>query len=120
MDAFLVLGLCVGGVCAGGLCIGGCGFMRGCVGGLVGLLKIPTVALPAICRGKTPPPFTAGASLGAELMGGGFADLYLTSGDGTKLHAVEDNGSRRVAGKRPVVFVHGACDRAKQATFAMN
>jgi epoxide hydrolase 4 len=36
-----------------------------------------------------------------------FQDIYLVSTDGTRLHAVMDNGSRRVKGKRPIVFVHG-------------
>ena len=92
--------------------------VKGIIGGLVGLVKLPCVLLPAIVAGKTPPAFTPGAPLGAELLWKdtqldelkpqplNFKDVELTSADGTKLHAVEDDGGRREAGKRPLVFVH--------------
>ena len=82
--------------------------VKNVVGVLVGILKMPTVTIPAVLKGKSPPPFTPGSPLGAELMGGdSFCDVFFASADGTRLHAVEDNGSRRTVGKRPIVFVHG-------------
>eukprot|EP01046_Picozoa_sp_COSAG06_P019935 COSAG06_NODE_1439_length_9457_cov_9.548942_2_plen_261_part_00 len=78
------------------------------IGSLVGALKMPTVTLPAILKGRSPPRFTAGSPLGAELMTeSGFCDVYLRSTDGTRLHAVEDDGKRRLPGKRSIVMVHG-------------
>ena len=96
--------------------------VRTLVGGVVGALKLPFVIVPAILRGRTPPAFTAGSPLGAALLEEDvafissrwpgrpcppFRDVQLTSADGTKLHAVEDDGSRRAEGRRPIVFVHG-------------
>ena len=36
-----------------------------------------------------------------------FKDVYFTSKDGTRLHAVIDDGTRRKKGLRPIVMVHG-------------
>ena len=78
------------------------------IGVLIGVLKMPAVTIPAIAKGKSPPSFSAGSPLGVELMGeDGFRNVFFGSADGTQLHAVEDDGSRRVVGKRPIVFVHG-------------
>jgi pimeloyl-ACP methyl ester carboxylesterase len=78
------------------------------VGVLVGILKMPAVTIPAIVKGRAPPNFSAGSTLGVKLMGeDGFRDVFFGSADGTQLHAVQDDGSRRVVGKRPIVFVHG-------------
>ena len=78
------------------------------IGVLVGILKMPAVTIPAIAKGRSPPSFSGGSPLGVELMGeDGFRDVFFGSADGTQLHAAEDDGSRRVVGKRPIVFVHG-------------
>ena len=63
--------------------------------------------IPAILKGRSPASFTPGSPLGASLIEDGFTDVYVVSADGTRLHAVEDDGKRRVAGKRAIVFVHG-------------
>ena len=83
--------------------------LRGLVGGVVGFLKMPPTTLPAIWQGKGPGAYAAVSSLGCALLGdtSGFKDVTLKSPDGTSLHAVEDDGSSRVEGKRPIVFVHG-------------
>jgi pimeloyl-ACP methyl ester carboxylesterase len=78
-------------------------------GVVVMLVKLPFVVLPAIWKGKAPGRFDPAPSLGAALLGkqSGFVDVFLTSADGTRLHAVEDDQSRRKPGRRPIVFVHG-------------
>lgn len=73
---------------------------KGVIGGLVGAIKLPTVLLPAVLRGRSPPPYTPGAPLGAKLLDmltgsseqppGCFKDVFFVSADGCKLHAVED------------------------------
>ena len=80
--------------------------------------------IPAIAKGRSPAPFTAGSPLDATLIeAGGFVDVFVVSADGTRLHAVEDDGKRRVAGKRAIVFVHGFPElwvswQSQLATFA--
>jgi len=68
--------------------------------------------LAAECGGGGQAPSSAMADGGqapssamADLVG--LRDVFCESADGTRLHAVEDDGTRRAAGKRPLVFVHG-------------
>ena len=82
-------------------------FVRLVVGVVVGIVRMPVAIIPAMCRGKSPPAFALAPSLGAEALDTAFRDVWLTSADGTRLHAVEDNGDLRERGKRPLVFVHG-------------
>lgn len=44
----------------------------------------------------------------------GLCDIFFESADGTRLHAVEDDGSRRLVGLRPIVFVHGFPELVRQ------
>ena len=77
-------------------------------GSIAGALKIPTWIITALARGSAPPKFTPQPSLKADAVPElPLRDVELTSSDGTRLHAVTDDGAKRVAGKRPIVFVHG-------------
>ena len=82
--------------------------LRSAAGVIAGALKLPAVFIPALVRGAGPPSFTLQPSLKADAVPElPLVDVELVSRDGTRLHAVVDNGSKRVAGKRPIVFVHG-------------
>ena len=79
--------------------------LRSAAGVIAGALKLPAVFIPALVRGAGPPSFTAQPSLKADAVPElPLTDVELISQDGTRLHAVVDNGSKRVAGKRPIVF----------------
>eukprot|EP00967_Tisochrysis_lutea_P023482 scaffold26910_cov34-Tisochrysis_lutea.AAC.6 len=77
------------------------------------LVKLPVWSLAAARARLRVPPLQRGAGVraacGAKRLAEleGLTDLFLTSADGTVLHAVVDDGGRRQNGKRPLVFVHG-------------
>jgi hypothetical protein len=69
------------------------------------------VAVPAFRPQRRGRQALMASGLAAECGGlsdlAGLCDVFLQSADGKRLHAVEDDGTRRVAGRRPIVFVHG-------------
>ena len=80
-----------------------------CVAGCVAASTfVPAAVVGAVLNGASPGPLERAPSLKAkalpELL---LLDVELTSADGVRLHAVVDDGTRRVAGRRPIVFVHG-------------
>ena len=83
--------------------------MRRIVGGaLAGVVKMSVEWTKMVMRGSAPPAFKLAPSLKADAIPElPLKDVQLTSADGTKLHAVVDDGSMRVADRRPIVFVHG-------------
>lgn len=83
--------------------------MRRIIGGAIGgLVKMPVDLTKMVMRGAAPPSFKLASSLKADAVPElPLKDVELTSADGTRLHAVVDDGSRRKAGHRPIVFVHG-------------
>lgn len=83
--------------------------LRRIVGGAVaGIVKMPYEYAAAAARGAAPPAFKLASSLKADAVPElALKDVEITSADGTVLHAVVDDGSKRIAGRRPIVFVHG-------------
>jgi len=78
-------------------------------GTLVNLTKMQLMMGGALARGAGPKnAFVKAASLKAAAIPElALKDIELTSVQGTKLHAVIDDGAKRTDGKRPIVFVHG-------------
>ena len=85
--------------------------LRSAAGAVAGAVRMPAFVIPGLLRGAAPPSFTPQPSLKADAVPElPLQDVELVSLDGTKLHAVVDDGGKRVAGKRPIVFVHGYPD----------
>lgn len=85
-------------------------------GTIAGFLRLGPFILGELLSHKALPKYeeTGAQELGAKALKNhdecekdSFKDVYFTSKDGTRLHAVVDSGKRRKKGKCPIVMVHG-------------